>query len=133
MAKTWVLETQTKGTGATVIPLDSVLRKRAAEDVPGFVLPDLRPPPGSPPEPRRPRAFRVMDVMTRQVLVEGDVRAAVSVLEDIRSIVDVRVAVWEPTTERWRMLTFGETKTLWEYRGQIGAGEPTDTSGAPER
>jgi len=58
--------------------------------------------------------------MTREVLAEGvDARATVEALEDTRSIVDVVVHVWEPETERWRMLTFGETRQLWDYRGRL--------------
>lgn len=116
MAKTWVLETQTKGTGATMVPLERVVRKRGADTVPGFVLPELKPP-SSDPALRTPRIFKVIDVMTRQVLAdEADARAAVNALEDVRSIVDVNVYVWEPMTEQWRMLRFGETRILWGYR-----------------
>jgi hypothetical protein len=35
--------------------------------------------------------------------------------------VDVTVYVWEPKAERWRLLTFGETKALWDYRGRLEA------------
>jgi len=41
------------------------------------------------------------------------------VLENVRSIVDVNAYVWEPQSDRWRMLTFGETQMLWEYRSRI--------------
>ena len=63
--------------------------------------------------------------MTREVLAEGvDARAAVDALEHIRSVVDVVVHVWEPDTERWRLLTFGETMALWDYRGRREASTP---------
>jgi hypothetical protein len=39
MAQTWVLETQTKGTGANMVPLENVVRKPGSDSVPGFVLP----------------------------------------------------------------------------------------------
>jgi hypothetical protein len=88
--------------------------------VPGFVLPERRMPEPGQPGARQPRAFMVIDVMTRQVLAEGvDARATVSLLEDVRSIVDVTLFVWEPKDEDWRMLTFGESQALWQYRGQI--------------
>ena len=120
MAKTWVLETQTKGTGATMVPLESVLRKPGPDTVPGFVLPKLKPRPPEQPEPRKARVFRVVDVMTQEVLGEGlDARAAVNILEGVRSIVDVKVYVWDATRERWRRLTFGETQLLWNYRGRL--------------
>jgi hypothetical protein len=117
----WVLDTQTKGTGANMVPLEKVLRKPgSAGSVPGFAFrkPERRDP-GDPPT-RAPYRFRVTDVMTRQVLAEDvDARAAVEALEDVRSIVDVTVHVWEPEAERWRMLTFGETRALWDYRGKV--------------
>ena len=58
--------------------------------------------------------------MTREVLAEGaDTRATVRLLEDVRSIVDVTISIWQPETERWRMLTLEEARSLWEYRGQL--------------
>jgi hypothetical protein len=66
----------------------------------------------------------VVDVLTREVLADGaDARATVSVLEEVRSIVDVTIWVWQPEPERWRMLTLEEARALWEYRGRLGAGE----------
>jgi hypothetical protein len=108
-----------------MVPLENVLRKPGSEPVPGFVLPELTPR-AADPEPRRPRAFKVIDVMTRRPLAEDvDARAAVEALEDIRSIVDVSVFVWEPQPERWRRLTFGETQLLWDQRGRMtGAHTP---------
>jgi hypothetical protein len=121
--KIWVLETQTKGTGANVVPLDKVLRKPGAGDaVPGFEF--RKPAPTEPAEepPREPYRFKLTDVMTRQVLGEDvDARTAVELLADVRSIVDVIVYVWEPDAERWRMLSFGETRTLWDRRDAPGA------------
>ena len=58
--------------------------------------------------------------MTREVLAEGvDARTTVKLLEDVRSIVDVTIWVWQPETERWRMLTLEETRSLWDYRGRL--------------
>jgi len=68
MAKIWVLDTETKGTGANMVPLEKVLKKPApadqrilrvprpkgADDVPGHESP----------MPREPHRFRVVDVMT---------------------------------------------------------------------
>jgi hypothetical protein len=119
MAKTWVLQTQTKGTGATMVPLESILRKPGSDAVEDFALPELRRPEPDD-EPRQPHVFKVVDVMTREVLAEdADARSTVAVLEDVPSIVDVTVYVWDIKVERWRMLTFGETKALWEYRGHL--------------
>ena len=69
MGKVWVLDTETKGTGANMVPLDRVLRK-GTSSVPGFALPELKPPAPKPVEPRAPRRFRVVDVVTREVLAD---------------------------------------------------------------
>ena len=116
--KLWVLETQTKGTGANVVPLERT-RKRS-ESVPGFGF--RKPAPRAPVEdaPREPYRFKVTDVMTRAALAEDvDARAAVKLLAGARSIVDLIVYVWEPQAERWRMLSFGETKLLLQYSDRL--------------
>ena len=115
-----MLDTHTKGTGATMVPLERILRKPGSDTVPGFVVPNRKPPAADPPKPREPRAFKLVDVMTRRILGDDvDARGAVNLLGDVRSIVDVEVFVWEPTAERWRMLTLGETQALWEYRERL--------------
>jgi hypothetical protein len=122
----WVLDTETKGTGANMVPLERVLRKAGSETESVRVLRQPKPPAPKPPEPRSPRKFKVVDVMTREVLADGaDTRTTVKLLEDVRSIVDVTIWVWHPETDRWRMLTLEESRSLWEYRGRMddtGAG-----------
>jgi hypothetical protein len=55
--------------------------------------------------------------MTRQVLAEdAGARETVEALRGARSVVDVRVEVWDPDRERWRLLTHGEQKRLWDAR-----------------
>jgi hypothetical protein len=67
--------------------------------------------------PRPPRRFKIMDVMTRQVLAEDvDARTAVEVLGRVERSVDVNVFVWAPKVERWRLLTLREQNALWERR-----------------
>ena len=123
MGKVWVLDTETKGTGANMVPLDRVLH-RGSNAVPGFVLPELKPPAPEPSEPRAPRQFKVIDVLTREVLADGtDARATIGVLEDVRSIVDVTIWVWQPESERWRMLSLEEARAMWEYRGRVADGD----------
>ena len=103
-----------------MVPLDRVLKKPASEPEPVRVLRRREPPMPKAPEPRSPRRFKVGDVMTREVLAEGaDTRATVKLLEDIRSIVDVTIWVWQPEHERWRMVTFEEARSLWDYRGRM--------------
>jgi hypothetical protein len=132
LGKVWVLDTETKGTGANMVPLDRVLRKPGAETSAVRVLPQPKPPAPKPPEPRRPRRFKVVDVMTREVLAEGaDTRTTVKLLEDVRSIVDVTISVWQPETERWRLLTLEEARSLWEYRGRLEEQAPRPAPVAP--
>jgi hypothetical protein len=120
LGRVWVLDTETKGTGANMVPLDRVLRKPGSEPEPVRVPRQPNPPAPKPPEPRAPRRFKVVDVMTREVLAEGaDARSTVKLLEEIRSVVDVTIWVWQPDEERWRMLTLEEARSLWEYRGHM--------------
>jgi hypothetical protein len=50
-----------------------------------------------------------------------DARTAIGVLEDVDSVVDVRIYVWDPGAARWVLLTLGEQNALWEYRGRTAA------------
>jgi hypothetical protein len=119
LGKVWVLDTETKGTGANMVPLERVLRQPGSEPAPVRVLRQPTPPAPKPPEPRSPRKFKVVDVMTREVLADGaDARTTLQLLEDVRSIVDVTIWVWQPETDRWRMLSLEEARSLWEYRGR---------------
>jgi hypothetical protein len=117
VGRTWVLDTDTKGTGAEMVPLDRVQRKPAPSTEPFFVPPKRKPRAPKPEEPRAPRRFKVVDVATRAVLADGaHARATLDVLGGVRSIVDVHVSVWEPEDQRWRLLTLAEQRTLWERR-----------------
>jgi hypothetical protein len=115
--KVWVLDTETKGTGAEVVPLDKVLRKPSSE--PFYVPPKRAPRPPKEPEPKRPRAFKIVDVTTGEVLGEHlDTRAAVAALEQVDSVVDVRIYAWDHGSEKWVLLTLGEQNALWGFRGR---------------
>jgi len=118
MSKKWVLDTETKGTGAQMVPLDKALESRAGKPARRPVPPRAeRPAPA--PEPTQPRRFKVVDAVTREVLAEGaDTRATVELLGRTRSIVDVAIYVWNEPTEKWLLLTFAEAKMLWNLRGQ---------------
>jgi hypothetical protein len=114
MPTTWVLHTETKGTGATMVPLESVT-KRSSTPEPVVVPRKPRPRQAQAPGPRPPRRFRVVNVMTREALVDdAGTREAVDALKGVRSIVDVNVYVWQEERDRWRMLTYGERQALWE-------------------
>ena len=113
--KTWVLDTETKGTGAEVVPLDD----RKAVHGRGVVVVEPKRKREKPAEPKLPRRFKVVEVMTRKVLAEGaDLRTTVDLLEGVRSIVDVSIQVWEPKADRWQQLTQREAHMLWDMRGR---------------
>ena len=124
MGKVWVLETHTKGTGANMVPLEKE-RDGAAEGEPQFAVPRPRDRSGDVAAPKAPPRFRVVDVMTERVLADGaSTREAVAVLGDVRSVVDVKVSVWNETGRRWRLLTQREQKALWGHR-RAGAASPS--------
>jgi hypothetical protein len=118
MAKVWVLDTETKGTGAHVVPLEKALQQPAAEPV----LRPARPAPKPRPrqdahEPVPPRRFRVIDSLSREVLLDdADAPTTLELLRDVERLVDVSVHVWEQKAETWRLLTNREKKLLWEFR-----------------
>ncbi|MEN3285325.1 MAG: hypothetical protein V7607_6465 [Solirubrobacteraceae bacterium] len=118
--KVWVLDTETKGTGAQMVPLDKVLRKPGSSEPLAVHVPPTREPRApKEPEPKPPRSFRIVDVTTGDVLGEHlDTRAAIAALEDVGSVVDVRIYVWDHRNERWVLLTLGEQKALWEFRNR---------------
>jgi hypothetical protein len=122
MAKRWVLDTETKGTGAHVVPYEKARQgARADSDLALFEF-DRTPSPRRPAAPPQPLRFKVVDVMSSQVLAEdADVRETVEALEGKRSVIDVRILRWEPRRERWRLLTVGEAKALWAFRGRLSS------------
>lgn len=130
MAKIWVLDTDTKGTGAEMVPLEKVLRKPDPKPEPRFVASAPEPRAEREPEPKPPASFRVIDVMTREVLAErAGTRETVELLEGTRSVVDVNIEVWNPEAKIWHRLTHGERKVLWELRGRRGRGARSQASG----
>ena len=105
-----------------MVPLEKVLEKGSTSGR-GVIVPrESAPRPAEPAGPKTPPRFKVVDVMTRQVLAEGaDTRATVELLEGIRSVVDVSVYVWDDRTDAWRPLSMGERKALWNLRGEARA------------
>jgi hypothetical protein len=119
MAKTWILDTETKGTGAHVVPLEKALKKPASEQELALIALQRPPRATEPVEPLGPLEFKIVDVRSSQVLAEGaSVSATVDLLEGIGSVVDIRIYVWMRDAKRWRLLTLAEQKTLWGFRGQ---------------
>jgi hypothetical protein len=117
VAKTWVLDTETKGTGAHIAPLQRAREEPVSERELALVLFKRPSRPLQPPEPVLPLRFKVVDVMSARVLAEGiGARATVDLLEDMRSVTNVRIFLWIETTGRWRLLTLAEQKALWGFR-----------------
>ena len=79
--------------------------------------PKRRPREPKAPEPRAPRRFRVVDVLTRRVLQEdGGVRETLELLGGVPRMNDVNVSIWEPGEDRWRLLRIAEQEAIWERR-----------------
>ncbi len=117
----WRLDTETKGTGAAVVPLRPERPRDKAKDEPIYVPRKPRPRPEPEPEPRAPRRFRVMEVETRRLLADGaDLPTTLDVLGTVRSSVDVRVEVLQPRSGGWRPLTLAEQGRLWARRRRRG-------------
>ena len=90
----------------------------------GLSLVKLRRAPAPTHEPASPEPlrFKVVDVMSAQVLGEDiDVREAVGLLEAMHSVLDARIFVRSPGTGRWRLLGLDEQKALWRFRGRSQA------------
>jgi hypothetical protein len=138
VGKVWVLDTETKGTGAEMVPLEKLQqRRRSAQDGAraaerrrwGF---EKRVPEPPPERPRQPRRFKVVDVMTRQVLAEDvSVRGVLELLGESRSVVDSIVYVWSREESDWRPLTMREQKLLWDRRGAQAAARSANGSDSP--
>jgi hypothetical protein len=118
MGRTWVLDLDPSGTGAEMRPLDVVERGPERKPELALVKRKPRPRPERQPAPaRRPRRFKVVDVMTGAVEAENaSTRATVDLLAGVRSVTDVRVYVWSDDANRWRLLTLGEQGKLWDLR-----------------
>jgi hypothetical protein len=117
MGKVWVLDTETKGTGASVRPLEQARRRSAGDGERVFVPRETGPRPAPAPAPKPPRRFKVVDLMTREVLAEdASTRETVALLDGVRSRVDVSIFVWQPQRERWRALSLREERVLWDLR-----------------
>ena len=72
MAKTWVLDTETKGTGANVVPLEQVVRRPEPSDRPARRR--KRPAPTRSAEPRPPKPPAPEPERTATALPPGHVR-----------------------------------------------------------
>lgn len=114
MAKVWVLDTETKGTGAHMVPLEKTLKQPASEPERRRARPVPKPTRRTPEtEPAPPRRFRVIDALSREVITEdASLAETVKLLGQVRQLVDVSVYVWEPKADDWRLLTRRELSLL---------------------
>ena len=114
----WVLDTETKGTGAQMVPLEKTLRQPASEPERRRARPVPEPATKQKAvEPTPPRRFRVIDALSRQVLAEdANAPETLELLRGIEQPVDVSIYVWEHRAETWRLLTRREKSLLWEFR-----------------
>lgn len=126
MAKTWVLDADTKGTGAAMVPLERALKqKRSSRGISlgrrrASARPRQEAEPAPAPRPRRPRPrqFKLISAISCRVLAEEvGAREAIDLLGRVRSLVDVRVYARDAESEEWRPLTLAETRIL---RGRPG-------------
>lgn len=122
MAKTWVLDTETKGTGAHVAPLPG--RGRRAER-PLATVQLRRPPQPLVPAPESSegqRRFKVVDVRAGSVAGEDlDARGLAALLAGVASPLDVRVYVSRGDAHGWRLLDLARTRSLWELAARSAA------------
>lgn len=105
-----------------MVPLESVTERSSGVDEPVFVPRD-RPLRERTEDltPRTPRSFKIVDLMTGEPLVEGVTTAeAADALSEVRSVVDINVYVWQEERDRWRRLTFGEKRAIWDLAHQQG-------------
>lgn len=122
MAKTWVLDTETKGTGAHMVPLEQTLRRGAESrklDTVSLRRTSAPAPAPEAPQPA-PLRFRIVDVASGTELAHDvDARAAVEELTHLRSVLDARIYVWVPQDDRWRLLTLDERRLMWRFRDEL--------------
>jgi hypothetical protein len=119
MAKTWRLDSETKGTGAHVAPFERAPAKPRDEPELSLVTFTRPAPEAEMAQAPAPLEFKVVDVMSANLLAEGiDARATVALLEEVRSVLDVRMFVWIADPGRWRLLSLDEQKAMWRFRGQ---------------
>jgi hypothetical protein len=121
----WVLDTETKGTGAEMVPIEKLQeRKRSSRSVrstsvirrndPTTEAPAAAPQPVEAPGPRR---FRVTSVLSGRLLAEdAGARDVIEAMRSSRSVADLRVDVWDHRADEWRPLTLRERNALWDFR-----------------
>jgi hypothetical protein len=117
----WVLDTETKGTGAEMVPLERLeerKRLKGERERLRVIGPKTAEEAAAEPELQEgPRRFRIVDVRSRRTLAEdADLTEALEALRGVGSVVDVNVFVSEGGQPSWRPLSMSERRTLWNFR-----------------
>jgi hypothetical protein len=126
MARIWVLDTETKGTGAEMVPLERALRGKRSAPGRERIRVVKRKPDASRAEavrieatPRAPRRFKVTNALSGQVVADdASVADVVELMDGMRSVADARVYVWEPDAPGWRPLSLREQQLLLDRARQ---------------
>jgi hypothetical protein len=132
MAKIWVLDTETKGTGAEMVPLERALRGKRSAPGRERIRVVKRKPDGTSADapatviPPTPRRFRLINALSGEVLAaDAGVREVVGLMDGMRSVADARVYVWEPDPPGWRPLSLREQQLLLDRaRGRRSGSDP---------
>ena len=120
--KVWVLDTGTKGTGAEMVPLEKVLKEPGAGPQPAVASRRrrLRIPE---PEPTPARRFKLVDVMTREVLAEDvDARGRSRRSHGFRPSSTCAYMYGSRRPSGGGCMTVAEQKAMWELRGPDSPG-----------
>jgi hypothetical protein len=108
-----------------MVPLEKALKPNRAQQELALFRFNRPPHPTEPPEPPAPLLFKLVNVLSAEVLAEGiGARDTVELLERMSSVLDVRIFQWMAKTGRWRLLTLDESKALWQFRGRVGDLQP---------
>ena len=124
MAKTWVLDTETKGTGAHIAPLKRNDGAKSRElNLVRFHPPAAARGSGSDAAERsvsaRALRFKVVDILAARVVAEDvTLSAAVRALGSSRKAIDARVYVRRTEGGRWELLSLADTRRLWSLRAR---------------
>jgi hypothetical protein len=127
MGRIWVLDTETKGTGAEMVPLERALEaKRSAPKGDRIEVirrrPRSQPSETADPEPKesaatQSRQYKVVNAITGQTLAEdAGIHQTLTLLDGMRSIADARVSVRYADAADWQPLTLREQQALWAFR-----------------
>jgi hypothetical protein len=128
VGRVWVLDTDAKGTGAEMVPLDTLLERKRSTTKADPDAPKRRKrstrrrgdahraggeDAGVAEAPRRRHEFRLVNALSGRLIGDGvDLRATCELLGAARSVADVRVYARAQPEKPWRALTLREQQSL---------------------